>query len=116
MKPPAGEHEITGWMGGAGGTIRQQVVSNHSSTNAYCNHSSAGGTAYQHAGTAFQDGGTAFQHAGTAFQDGGTAFQHAGTALQDGGTAFQHVSTAFQHAGTAFQHVGTAFKTSSMLA
>ena len=52
MKPPAGEHEITGWMGGAGETTRQQVVSkplvnqcllqplvsrwfqNHSSTNA----------------------------------------------------------------------------------
>ena len=27
MKPPAGEHEITGWMGGAGETTRQQVVS-----------------------------------------------------------------------------------------
>ena len=27
MKPPAGEYEITGWMGGAGETTRQQVVS-----------------------------------------------------------------------------------------
>ena len=27
MKPPAGQYETTGWMGGAGGTTRQQVVS-----------------------------------------------------------------------------------------
>ena len=27
MKPPAGQYEITGWMGGAGETTRQQVVS-----------------------------------------------------------------------------------------
>ena len=55
MKPPAGQYETTGWMGGAGGTTHQQVVSkplvnrcllqplvsrwfqNHSSTSAYRN-------------------------------------------------------------------------------